>query len=129
MRSPSGNYILFSSGHPNDHRLQGIQSTFDVPSFGSFAISHLQAIKDDYGKTALLALPILSTASYAPELDQVDDVAACRKIINDALVIAEMEGEDDPLASLVIPIQSPFAWKKDNWLDGVALDVCPSNAV
>lgn len=102
---------------------QGIQSTFDAPSFGSFSISSLEALKDAYGKTAVLALPVLSSASYATTLGDVENVPACRKILNDALVIAALEGDDDPLASLVVPVQNPYAWRKDAWLEGLSLDV------
>ncbi|EJD53865.1 hypothetical protein AURDEDRAFT_148678 [Auricularia subglabra TFB-10046 SS5] len=103
--------------------LQGVQSAFDTPSFGSFGVGMLQGVKDEYFKTAILAIPILSASSYDATLAKLDDVATCRKILNDALTLTALDSADDPLASLIVPVQSPLSWKGEMWLDNVTLDL------
>ncbi|KAL1744807.1 Misato segment II tubulin-like domain-containing protein [Schizophyllum fasciatum] len=84
---------------------QGFQMTTDVPRFGAFAHRLVENLRDQYAKLPILDFALLSGA-VPVELD-VDDTAGRRMAINDALYLREM-GE---LASGIVPVQAPSAWK------------------
>ncbi|KAH7100681.1 hypothetical protein BKA62DRAFT_242755 [Auriculariales sp. MPI-PUGE-AT-0066] len=91
---------------------QGVQAGFDSPSFGAFNCDLLSDVRDDLGhKLPILAVPIMSSSSCSPSLDLITEAPTCRRILNDALVLSELAGGDEPLASLLVPIQSPAIWK------------------
>ena len=39
---------------------QGLQASFDNTSFGGFTVAFLEALKNEYAKTLILTIPILS---------------------------------------------------------------------
>ena len=39
---------------------QGLQASFDNTSFGGFTVAFLEALKNEYAKTPILTIPILS---------------------------------------------------------------------
>ncbi|KAL1700976.1 Misato segment II tubulin-like domain-containing protein [Schizophyllum commune] len=84
---------------------QGFQMTTDVCRFGAFAHGLVETLRDEYPKLPVLDFALLSSA--VPADVEVDDTAGTRRAINDALYLREM-GE---VASGIVPIQNPAAWK------------------
>ena len=52
---------------------QGLQASFDVTSFGGFTIAFLEALKNEYAKTPILTIPILS--GLDPQSIGIEDVS------------------------------------------------------
>ncbi|KAL1723957.1 Misato segment II tubulin-like domain-containing protein [Schizophyllum commune] len=84
---------------------QGFQMTTDVCRFGAFAQGLVETLRDEYPKLPVLDFALLSSA--VPADVDVDDTAGTPRAINDALYLREM-GE---VASGIVPIQNPAAWK------------------
>ncbi|KZP14004.1 tubulin nucleotide-binding domain-like protein [Athelia psychrophila] len=92
--------------------LQGVQLTYDTPTFGGFTTALLTAVADEYAKVSLLAFPLLSDAlSQQGGLD-LDDHTGRRKALNDALCLRALH----ELVPMSVPIQSPGTWpqKRDD---------------
>ena len=52
---------------------QGLQASFDNTSFGGFTVAFLEALKNEYAKTPILTIPILSGLN--PQSIGIEDVS------------------------------------------------------
>ncbi|KAF8578620.1 hypothetical protein K439DRAFT_1663634 [Ramaria rubella] len=96
--------------------LQGVQLCLDAPSFGSFVISLLTQLRDEYPKLSLLSLCSLS--SYDPAQVNLDDAQACMAALNDASTLHEL----GTLSTLTVPLQHPSTWQRGLWSKHVSAD-------
>ena len=52
---------------------QGLQASFDNTSFGGFTVAFLEALRNEYAKTPILTIPILSGLN--PQSIGIEDVS------------------------------------------------------
>ena len=52
---------------------QGLHASFDNTSFGGFTVAFLEALKNEYAKTPILTIPILSGLN--PQSIGIEDVS------------------------------------------------------
>ena len=52
---------------------QGLQASFDNTSFGGFTVAFLEVLKNEYAKTPILTIPILS--GLDPQSIGIEDVS------------------------------------------------------
>ncbi|KAF8579601.1 hypothetical protein K439DRAFT_1663176 [Ramaria rubella] len=100
--------------------LQGVQLCLDAPSFGSFVISLLTQLRDEYPKLPLLSLCSLS--SNDPAQVNLDDAQTCMAALNDALTLHEL----GTLSTLTVPLQHPSTWRRGLWSKHITADFADS---
>ncbi|KAG9003183.1 mtDNA inheritance, partitioning of the mitochondrial organelle [Tulasnella sp. JGI-2019a] len=86
--------------------LQGFQATIDTTTFGSFMISLLECMHEEYPKTPILSIVNLSDV-VRPTFDNIN-IHEALDVIGDAFILRDLSSS---LSSITIPLQSSSAWR------------------